>query len=69
MEDYNELKQQLNLIEGVKSVNLIETGELPYEAIIRVSTDTIESLYHIVTSRIAKSARVLDTTTLIVMDQ
>ena len=67
--DYNYVKEKLESIEGVKSVNLIEKGDLPYEAIIRVSTDTIESLYHIVMRGIAKSSPVLETTTLIVLDQ
>ena len=63
------LKNQLSLIQGVENVFFVEPGDSYFDAIVRITTFSIESLYKIVLGNIAKYPNVLETTTMIVIDQ
>ena len=63
-----ETRTKLKKIKGIDSIYFVNKDDSPYDAIIKVTSNSINSLHKIILVGIVKSECVSETTTMIVMD-
>ena len=63
------MKDQLQILLGQESIFFVENDNYSYDAIVKITTTSIDALYRIVVSSLSESPIVQETTTMIVIDQ
>lgn len=63
-----EFKKEVALIDGVDSIYIFEQGEAPYNAILKITTPTLNLLHKIVIGTVSKLPMVKETKTMIVLE-